>query len=214
MEMLEIVCPYCDNEIEVPEDRSRYICPECQTRIDLLAHYAFLRGRSLYLEALEIGVEIEESLGPRRRRDPFRERNRHDPREIRRTLSLQQSYAELRHALLTELPAGQFREALEMVTETTRLFSERSMTTGLEAAYWAKRLIELNTLDEILEASEQTVEPVEGLKGKWRQWRSRRRMKSRIEGLTRLRGELERIEARIEFAEPPFRPHHPAEESL
>jgi hypothetical protein len=214
MEMLAITCPYCEREIEVPDDRSRYVCPLCQTHIDLLAHYAFLRGRELYMEALEIGVQIEEGLGPKRRRDPFRERNRHDTREIRRTQALQQAYAELRHALQSELPGNQYREALEMVTETTRLFSERSMTTGIEAGFWAKRLIELNTLDEIAVLHESLAEPATDWKAKWRQWRARRGIKSRREGLLRLREELGRIEAQIAFAEPPFHPHHPAEKHL
>jgi DNA-directed RNA polymerase subunit RPC12/RpoP len=193
MEPVTIECPYCGAQVILEGNRWRYSCGRCGGRLDSRAQLAFVRGQNL----LEFGKESMISA-----RDAGSHAATHTL-ELEAVEYYQRAYSEVRYALQFELSDDQRGECIQMMTDLTRFFARRMMTTGLEANYWARVMIEYNAQKEQDEIEERLAHwQHAGLTGMLRRWRWQRRRRQLRRSLKRLAAQITQYEELIGFVDP------------
>lgn len=192
MDERPFTCPFCETEIQLPEDAWYFTCPSCGHRLDISSQFAFLRG----LDAFSEGQNIIEKVSPRKRRTPFY------PLDQQAIELFQEAYSALQVAFQAELAEKQRTLAIEMMSSMSGEFMKRNMISMLEMNYWNTLMVELtaqyeyDSLKEKL-AGEKT--PL-GFIGRYR-WRSRQ--KKLLASLAEIEKRIAAFEREIQFTEVP-----------
>jgi predicted 3-demethylubiquinone-9 3-methyltransferase (glyoxalase superfamily) len=214
-----LLCPYCDEELALPEEmvqfagryirsvNRRFACDNCGQGLDLQAQLAYERGRV----AFSTGQDLLNSLSPRKRKKDFN--TEQEKEAIQLYIS---AYTGLQEAFQGELTEDQRRLGIRMMTAMANQFTLHNMVSPLEAGYWAALLVEVNTQTEI-ESLEQKLngdgkKKVTGWLNRFR-WKIRlRQLKKELVGLDH---KIQVIEQNIAFVDPPrTRKSHTRKHSL
>lgn len=137
MDTPPFTCPYCDTELDLPEDAWYFTCIRCQRRLDLKSQFAYLRG----LDAFSEGQEIMIGVSPRRRRPG-------DPRASAAMELFREAYTSLQVAFTAELAPAQKVLGAEMMASMSAEFMKWNMISPLEMTYWKTLITELKAQEE------------------------------------------------------------------
>lgn len=189
-----IECPYCEQELLIPEDSLWYTCQHCHHGLNARAQRAYARGRECFFGEQEASA----GLYGGRRRDHLQ------PEEVGVLRAFQRAHSALQEALRMGLAERQREASVEMMAEITRLFAQRQMTSGVEAKYWAQLVVEQNAQREYEELEARLAEPRRGgLLGLLRRWRRQLRRRQLARALVALDKQIQQIEDMIGFVDPP-----------
>lgn len=189
-----IECPYCEQELLIPEDSLWYTCPHCQHGLNARAQRAYARGREWFFSEQEAGAGL---YGVRRR-------GYCQPEEVKVLRAFQRAHSALQEALRIGLAESQREAAVEMMAEITRLFAHRQMISGLEARYWAQLVVEQNSWREYGALEQRLAQPRKGgLLSFLRHWRWQLRRRQLARALSGLDRQIQQLEEMIGFVDPP-----------
>jgi DNA-directed RNA polymerase subunit RPC12/RpoP len=186
------VCPYCDTQIQLPEDAWYYTCPHCGSRLDLKSQFAYLRG----LDAFSEGQEIMLKISPRKRRTPFY------PKITEAMQLFMEAYSSLQVAFLAELAEPQRSLAVEMMASMANEFMKREMVSPFEESYWNTLMVEQTAQIEYDRLKQKLAAPA-GVFGAVKQLRWRTRQKQLVQSLVQLNKKVKILEDRIGFVDIP-----------
>jgi hypothetical protein len=192
---IDLVCPYCETELSIPDNLWYYSCTHCGQRLDLKSQFAFLRG----LDAFTEGQELFQKVNPKRRlRRQFFLTTDRDALDLFR-----QAYSSLQVAFLAELEPNQRLLGVEMMTSMTQEFQIRLMISPLEAQYWNTLMVEHTAQIEYDRLTKKLSQPTSGFFGSFKRWRWIARQKQLIQSLGKMDSKLNSLEKEIEFTEIP-----------
>lgn len=191
MDTPSFVCPYCETDINLPDDVWFYTCPHCRHLLDLKAQFAYLRG----LDAFSEGQEILVNISPRKRRLD-------EPRMQQALELFREAYSSLQVAFQSpHLSQDQRSLGVEMMASMSSEFMRLNMVSPLEMNYWKTVMVELTAQEEYDQIKEQLGLPDRGLmflkKIRWRF-----RQKQLLKALAEQDKKLKIFEKQIEFIDP------------
>jgi hypothetical protein len=193
MREVQFLCPTCDTDLRLLETTTATVCPACQTRLDVPALLAYLRG----LEAFDEGQETMLRSGPLQRR-------KLSSADERAAMKLfREAYTSLQLAFEGDLVDDQRQLGIEMMASMAQEFERRSMVSAYEGQYWRGVMAELTSQNEYALLAEKlrsaSATSINALL-RWR-WRSRQtRLLAELKDLER---KLARLEEQIEFVDLP-----------
>ena len=192
MSDLPFLCPYCDTEIQIPDNAWYVPCPHCGRRLNLESQFAYLRGVDAFAEGQEIMVKIS----PRSRRIP------NNPKDRQAVDLFIEAYTAMQVAFKAELAEMQRSLGVEMMANMAGEFMKRNMVSPLEMSYWTSLLVEQNSQNEYDRLQEKSSQP-RGPLAFLRRMRWRSRQKQLVKALDELDRRLNAIERQIEFVDIP-----------
>jgi hypothetical protein len=211
-----IECPYCQTELEIPEDldtnrlhadksngEALITCTNCERELNVLAQQAYARGCALYLSVRE---EVAGVPAPQRAGSIFKPAPKIHQVSIENDIirTCQQAYSGLQVAFQFDLPDEQRENAIEMMAEMTRLFLHRERISPLEASYWTKLMIEQTARHEYKELEQKLSKPKQHrFLGFLRRWRWQLRYRQLAKALVKLDEQIRDMERLIGFSNPP-----------
>lgn len=185
-------CPFCETEIQPPEDAWYYTCPHCGHRLDITSQSAYARGLAAFTE----GQTLIDDISPRKRRNPFYQK---DKRAMELFL---EAYSSLQVAFNAELAEPQRSLGIEMMASMASEFMKRSMISPLEMNYWHTLMVEYTAqveFDLLKEKLAASAHPL-GVLARWR-WRSRQ--KKLLSSLVEIDQKIAAFEKQIDFVDLP-----------
>lgn len=192
MDVPPFTCPYCEIEIQLPEDVWYYTCTHCGSHLDLKSQFAYLRG----LDAFSEGQDIADRINPKKKKNHF------NPRVTTAMEIFKEAYSSLQVALLTDLAESQRSLAVEMLASMSQEFAKWDLVSPLEMNYWSSIMVEqtaqweYNQLKEKLSNPDQPIFWIKKMR-----WRSRQ--KQLLQSLAKLDEKIKTIEKRIAFVDKP-----------
>lgn len=192
MDVPPFTCPYCEIEIQLPEDVWYYTCTHCGSHLDLKSQFAYLRG----LDAFSEGQDIADRINPKKKKNHF------NPRVTTAMEIFKEAYSSLQVALLTDLAKSQRSLAVEMLASMSQEFAKWDLVSPLEMNYWSSIMVEqtaqweYNQLKEKLSNPDQPIFWIKKMR-----WRSRQ--KQLLQSLAKLDEKIKTIEKRIAFVDKP-----------
>lgn len=192
MDVPPFTCPYCEIEIQLPEDVWYYTCTHCGSHLDLKSQFAYLRG----LDAFSEGQDIADRINPKKKKNHF------NPRVTTAMEIFKEAYSSLQVALLTDLAELQRSLAVEMLASMSQEFAKWDLVSPLEMNYWSSIMVEqtaqweYNQLKEKLSNPDQPIFWIKKMR-----WRSRQ--KQLLQSLAKLDEKIKTIEKRIAFVDKP-----------
>ncbi len=196
MAALPFSCPYCETELNPPEDAWYYTCTSCGKRLNLSSQFAYLRGLDAFIE----GQELMEEISPRKRRIPT---NIQDKRAM---ALFMEAYTALQVAFQAELADVQRAVGVEMMASMAQEFMHRQMVSALEVNYWNTVMIEQTAQNEYDQLKEKLTGAAEK-NAPWA-WVKRLRWRSRqnqlAKALTGMEEKVSLLEKQIQFTETPL----------
>ncbi|MBE0697340.1 MAG: hypothetical protein IH586_10485 [Anaerolineaceae bacterium] len=192
MDAFAFTCPYCQTELEIPDNEWYYNCSQCGQRLNLESQFAFLRG----LDAFAEGQEMIDKISPKQRRDPL------NPRDKQAMDLFMEAYSSIQIAFRAELAEVQRSVGVEMMASMAGEFMKRSMVSPLEMNYWSTHLIIQNSQTEF-DQLKQKLSRKEGLLVFIKHMRWRARQKRLLESMVELERKLASIEKQINFVDIP-----------
>jgi transcription elongation factor Elf1 len=186
------VCPYCNREIEIPDNAWYITCAQCGNRLNLESQFAYLRG----LDAFSEGQEIMNLISPRKRRIASNARDR-------QAINLfMEAYTALQVAFKAEMAEAQRALGVEMMAAMAGEFMKRNMVSALEWGYWSSILVEQNSQVEFDELKGK-IQHARGVLGSLMRLRWRLRQKQLAKALVDLDRKLKALETQIQFVDLP-----------
>ncbi|MGI5916398.1 MAG: hypothetical protein ACOX9A_08095 [Anaerolineae bacterium] len=199
MDAVTIDCPFCAAEIRLEGNQWRYTCNRCGGRMDSRAQLAYERGHNLF----EYGREV--MAGGRDASSSHAAR----AKEAEAIELYQRAYSEIRQALRYELTDEQRGESIQIMTDLSRFFARRMMTSGLEANYWARVMTEFNAQQEWGDVQRRLSGSISrGFGATLRRWRWQMRSRQLRRALRKLDAQIRQFEELIGFADS-IRPRRP-----
>jgi len=193
MEETLFTCPYCEAQLQIPEDAWYYTCDQCSHRLDLKSQFAFLRG----LDAFDEGQEIMKKINPKKlRRDLFMAQAR------AAMLLFMEAYSSLQVAFQAELEETQRCLGVEMMSSMSQEFLKRLMISQLEMSYWKTLMVEQNAQNEYDLLKEKLNKQADSW-GFYHRWRWTSRQKKLAKSLAQLDNKIKSLEDQIEFVDLP-----------
>ena len=192
MDVPPFTCPYCEIEIQLPEDVWYYTCTHCGSHLDLKSQFAYLRG----LDAFSEGQDIADRINPKKKKNHF------NPRVTTAMEIFKEAYSSLQVALLTDLAESQRSLAVEMLASMSQEFAKWDLVSPLEMNYWSSIMVEQTAQWEYNQLKEKLSNPDQPLFWiKKMRWRSRQ--KQLLQSLAKLDERIKTIEKRIAFVDKP-----------
>ena len=187
-------CPFCETEIQLPEEAWYFNCPNCGRRLDLTSQFAYLRG----LDAFTEGQDLMEQVSPRSRRTPY------NPQDRRAMELFQEAYSSIQVAFQAELSDAQRSLAVEMMASMSGEFMKRNMISPIEMNYWHTIMVELTAQVEYETLKEKQADllardPLSMVK----QLRWRSRQNKLLASLAEADQKIAAFEKQIEFVDIP-----------
>lgn len=185
-------CPFCENEIQLPEDAWYFTCPHCGHRLDITSQAAYQRGLAAFAE----GQDLIDAISPRKRRNPFYHRDK-----LAMELLLE-AYSSLQVAFMAELAEAQRSLGIEMMASMSSEFMKRNMISPLEMNYWHTLMMEYTAqleYDRLKEKLASSHNPL-GFLARLR-WRSRQ--KKLLTSLVEIDQKIAAFEKQIQFTDVP-----------
>jgi len=192
MDVPPFTCPYCEIEIQLPEDVWYYTCTHCGSHLDLNSQFAYLRG----LDAFSEGQDIADRINPKKKKNHF------NPRVTTAMTIFKEAYSSLQVALLTDLAESQRSLAVEMLASMSQEFAKWDLVSPLEMNYWSSIMVEQTAQWEYNQLKEKLSNPDQPLF--WiKKMRWRARQKQLLQSLAKLDEKIKTIEKRIAFVDKP-----------
>lgn len=192
MDDAPFTCPYCETELQLPEDVYYFTCTSCGKRLDLLAQFAYLRG----LDAFSEGQDLMETISPRQRRI---QSNRRD----RRAMELfMEAYSSLQLAFKAELEDSQKSLGIEMMSSMAQEFMKRDMVSMFEMNYWTSLMVELTAQREYHRLKDKLAH-LDGPMAFYKRMRWSARQKKLLASLAEVDRKIKALEKQIDFIDPP-----------
>jgi hypothetical protein len=164
--------------------------------MDVPAQEAYLRGHATFLDA----AEIAQRLGPTKRR------NWRPEQEAEMMRCYQQAHTALTLALAGELALMQRLAGIEIMSVITRAMAARGMTSGLEATFWNRLIVQQTAQREHDELAAKLAQERPGdLWGPLHRLRWRLRQRQLRGALAQMKSKLAQLEQLIAFDTPPRR---------
>jgi hypothetical protein len=185
-------CPYCDTELQIPDDLWYYSCNHCGKRLDLKSQFAFLRG----VDAFSEGQELFQKIHPKKRRQYLAQ-------EEAALELFRQAYSSLQVAFMAEMEESQRAMGVEMMASMNQEFLKQSMISPLEAQYWNTLMIVQTAQNEYDRLTQNLARATPGLWGTLKRWRWSARKKQLVEALVKQENRLDALERQIEFTDVP-----------
>ncbi len=192
MEEPPFICPYCDTQLNLPNNVWYYSCDHCGQRLDLKSQFAYLRG----LDAFKEGQDLMDSVSPKKRRRFY-----HAMDKASMALFMQ-AYSSLQVAFQSDLEDLQRSVGVEMMNSMSEEFMKRGMVSPLELTYWNSIMVEQTAQNEF----DSLREKLSDLKGSLafiqrRRWQNRQ--KRLVESLVKLDQKIKLLEEQIQFVDFP-----------
>ena len=149
MDVPPFTCPYCEIEIQLPEDVWYYTCTHCGSHLDLKSQFAYLRG----LDAFSEGQDIADRINPKKKKNHF------NPRVTTAMELFKEAYSSLQVALLTDLAESQRSLAVEMLASMSQEFAKWDLVSPLEMNYWSSIMVEQTAQWEYNQLKEKLSNP-------------------------------------------------------
>ncbi len=149
MDVPPFTCPYCEIEIQLPEDVWYYTCTHCGSHLDLKSQFAYLRG----LDAFSEGQDIADRINPKKKKNHF------NPRVTTAMEIFKEAYSSLQVALLTDLAESQRSLAVEMLASMSQEFAKWDLVSPLEMNYWSSIMVEQTAQWEYNQLKEKLSNP-------------------------------------------------------
>jgi len=193
MESSQFTCPYCEAELQLPDDVWYYTCIHCGAHLDLKSVFAYLRG----LDAFSEGQEIMDRISPRKRRIP-------DYPQVKEAMLLfEEAYSSLQVAFQAELAEAQRSLGVEMMASMAQEFLKWEKISLLEMVFWKSLAVEQTAQKEYAELKEKLARPGGRPLSFLMRMRWRVRQKQLADSLVKLDGRIRTLEKQIAFIDFP-----------
>ncbi len=194
MNAIPFSCPYCEVELDLPEDIWYYTCTSCGKRLDLTSQFAYLRGVDAFAE----GQDLMDNISPRKRRQGYY------PQVSNAMQLFMEAYSSLQLAFQAELADFQRMLAVEMMASMSQEFMKREMVSPLEMNYWNVLMMEQTAQSEYDQLKEKLSGAAgDGPMGMLKRFRWRGRQKQLVKALADMDKKVKLLERQIEFTEVP-----------
>ena len=195
-------CPYCQSELELPDNAESVACEECGEQLNVAAQLAYARAKTAFLAAQN---RIFSTPAGRKRDNSYRARAKPnlDPLPPDVVRDYQHAYTALNIAFQYELPESQKHTGIEMMAEMTRAFAPRAIISEMEAEYWTKLMMVVSARDELQSIEERLKRPAYKGSAIVARWRMQLRRYQLTRAITKLDVKIRELERMIGFLDPP-----------